>query len=388
MSAHNRSISRSLFLAPLAIGTLALSGCPQQEARKPAEAPAAPAPPAAAPADPPKSPTIDPARLAVFGKPLPASYDSTDNPPTDEKTALGRQLYYDKRLSKNQDLSCNSCHDLAKYGVDGAKFSSGHKKQLGGRNAPTVYNAAGHVAQFWDGRAKDVEEQAGGPMINPVEMALPDHKRAETVLQSIPGYVEAFKKAFPGDKQPVTIKNATAAIGAFERRLLTPSRFDKFLGGEVNALNDVEKAGLLKFLDVGCVACHSGTLLGGTAYQNKAVAKPGRSGSRGADQKRRRQVPVQSSVAAQCRKDGAVLPRRIGRQAGGRHQENGRSPAWSRSVRRGCAVDCRVFGQPDRRHPEGIHRRTPASAERQDHAQARPRVVSHRTPRSTASDGT
>ncbi|MFO0657467.1 MAG: cytochrome c peroxidase [Polyangia bacterium] len=170
--------------------------------------------------------------------------------------------------------SCNSCHDLAKYGVDGAKFSSGHKKQLGGRNAPTVYNAAGHVAQFWDGRAKDVEEQAGGPMINPVEMALPDHKRAETVLQSIPGYVEAFKKAFPGDKQPVTIKNATAAIGAFERRLLTPSRFDKFLGGEVNALNDVEKAGLLKFLDVGCVACHSGTLLGGTAYQKLGAVKP------------------------------------------------------------------------------------------------------------------
>lgn len=274
MSANFRSVSRSLTLASVALGTLALSGCPQQQPAKPAETTPSPAAPAQAPAAPPAAPTVDAARLAVFGKPLPASYDSTDNPPTEEKIALGRQLYYDKRLSKNQDVSCNSCHDLAKYGVDGAKFSSGHKKQLGGRNAPTVYMAAGHVAQFWDGRAKDVEEQAGGPMINPVEMALPDHKRAETVLQSIPGYVEAFKKAFPGDKQPVTIKNATAAIGAFERRLLTPSRFDKFLGGEVGALNDVEKAGLLKFLDTGCVACHSGTLLGGSAYQKLGAVKP------------------------------------------------------------------------------------------------------------------
>lgn len=111
-------------------------------------------------------------------------------------------------------------------------------------------------------------------MTNPVEMALPDPKRAETVLQSIPGYVEAFKKAFPADKQPVTIKNATAAIGAFERRLVTPSRFDKFLAGEVGALNDVEKAGLLKFLDTGCVACHSGTLLGGSTYQKVGAVKP------------------------------------------------------------------------------------------------------------------
>ncbi len=269
MLATVRSTTLSLTMGTLSLCAVSVTGCPQQEPPKPAE-------PAAAPvaAPPPAAPTIDPARLAVFGTPLPQHYDSKDNPPSDEKIALGRQLYYDKRLSKNQDLSCNSCHDLANYGVDGKKFSLGHKKQLGGRNSPSVYQAAGHIAQFWDGRAKDVEEQAGGPMTNPVEMALPDPKRAELVLQSIPGYVDAFKKAFPADKQPVTIKNATAAIGAFERRLVTPSRFDKFLAGEVGALNDVEKAGLLKFLDTGCVACHSGTLLGGSTYQKVGAVKP------------------------------------------------------------------------------------------------------------------
>lgn len=228
----------------------------------------------AAPAKDKERPNVDRARLSVFGSPLPANYDSKANPATPEKVALGRQLYYEKRLSKNHDLSCNSCHDLARYGVDGAKFSTGHKKQLGGRNSPSVYMAAGHIAQFWDGRAKDVEEQAGGPMVNPVEMALPDHKRAEAVLQSIAGYVETFARAFPGEKQPITIKNITAAIAAFERQLVTPSRFDKYLGGEEIALNDVEKAGLVKFLDTGCVACHSGTLLGGTGFQKLGAVKP------------------------------------------------------------------------------------------------------------------
>lgn len=271
MFGNHHSTTHALTLGTLVLCSVGLFGCPQQETAKPVvpSEPAAPAPAAA-----PASPTIDPARLAVFGTPLPQQYDSKDNPPTDEKIALGRQLYYEKRLSKNHEISCNSCHDLARYGVDGKKFSTGHKQQLGGRNSPSVYQAAGHVAQFWDGRAKDVEEQAGGPMINPVEMALPDHKRAEAVLLSIPGYVEAFKKAFPTDKQPITIKNATAAIGAFERRLVTPSRFDKFLGGETTALNDVEKAGLLKFLDTGCVACHSGTLLGGSSYQKVGSVKP------------------------------------------------------------------------------------------------------------------
>ena len=259
----------SLFLAALALG-----GCPEKDSAKQVEPPKPASEKLTTAEAVPASPVVSADRLAVFGKPLPPVFAAADNSLTPEKTALGRQLYYDKRLSKNQDLSCNSCHDLARYGADGQKFSTGHKKQLGGRNAPTVYMAAGHVAQFWDGRAKDVEEQAGGPMINPVEMALPDHKHAEAVIQSIPGYVEAFKKAFPDDKQPISIKNITAAIGAFERQLVTPSRFDRFVAGDVGALNDVEKAGLLKFMDTGCVACHSGALLGGTAYQKVGSVKP------------------------------------------------------------------------------------------------------------------
>lgn len=265
---------RTLVPVLAATGTLALvlvTGCPSENV---SQAPPPPAPAAApAPAGPPPS-EVDPARLAAFGKPLPKEFESKDNPLTEEKVSLGRMLYYDKRLSLGQDISCNTCHDLAKYGVDGLKTSSGHKKQFGTRNAQTVYNAAGHFVQFWDGRAAHVEEQAGGPMINPVEMAYPDHKVIEAILASIPQYLELFKKAFPGDKNPVTIKNATYAIGAFERRLVTPARFDKFLAGDMKALTDEEKIGFNKFLDSGCTACHMGNQLGGTMYQKLGLIKP------------------------------------------------------------------------------------------------------------------
>ena len=225
------------------------------------------------PATPPPT-VIDPARLAIFGQPLPASYDSKDNPITEEKVALGRMLYFEKRLSKNHDVSCNTCHDLAAYGIDGKTVSVGHKKQVGKRNSPTVYNAAGHFVQFWDGREPTIESQAGGPMINPVEMGQPDHKKVEATVASIPQYVDLFKKAFPADKAPVTIKNITAAIGAYERKLVTPGRFDKFLGGDKTALTDAEKAGLNKFMEVGCTTCHMGNLLGGTLYQKAGLIKP------------------------------------------------------------------------------------------------------------------
>lgn len=261
-----------------AAGTLMLalvSGCPSENVTQKSatsETPAAPTAPAA-PAGPPPS-EVDPARLVAFGKPLPKEFESKDNPVTDEKVALGRMLYYDTRLSVNQDISCNTCHDLASYGVDGKPVSTGHKKQLGSRNAQTVYNAAGHFVQFWDGRAAHVEEQAAGPMINPVEMAYPDHKKIEAVLLSIPQYVDLFKKAFPEDKAPVNIKNMTYAIGAFERRLVTPSRFDKFLAGDLKALTDEERIGFNKFLDSGCIACHMGNQLGGTMYQKLGLIKP------------------------------------------------------------------------------------------------------------------
>jgi cytochrome c peroxidase len=190
------------------------------------------------------------------------------------KVLLGQQLFHEARLSKNHDISCNSCHTLTKHGVDGEPTSLGHKGQRGGRNSPTVLNASGHLAQFWDGRAADVEAQAKGPVLNPVEMALPSAEAAVAVLRSMPEYVEAFKRAFPDAADPVTYDNFGAAVGAFERQLVTPSRFDKFLEGDNKALSAAEREGLDLFMSVGCTACHSGALLGGQMYQKVGLVKP------------------------------------------------------------------------------------------------------------------
>src|ERR1035437_907836 len=179
---------------------------------------------------------IDPSLLGMF-RPLPTTMDSEKNPSSEPKVNLGRMLYYDKRLSKNQDISCNTCHELDKYGVDHTPVSTGHKGQKGSRNSPTVYNAAAHLAQFWDGRAPDEEEQAKGPVLNPVEMAMPSGEEAVAVLKSMPGYVQAFQEAFPGEKDPVTFDNMARAIGVFERHLTTPSRWDDFLKGNKAALS-------------------------------------------------------------------------------------------------------------------------------------------------------
>ncbi len=210
-------------------------------------------------------------KLKVF-KPLPSAMDSTANPPTQAKVELGRMLYFENRLSKSQKFSCNSCHRLDRFGVDNEATSEGHKGQRGNRNSPTVFNAALHMAQFWDGRAADVEAQAKGPVLNPVEMAMPDEGTVVKTLKSMPEYVALFAKAFPGVKDPVTYDNMAKAIGAFERKLVTPSRWDKFLAGDKTALTEQEQAGLAKFLDAGCAGCHSGTLLGGSSYQKLGAA--------------------------------------------------------------------------------------------------------------------
>ncbi len=205
------------------------------------------------------------ADLAVFA-PLPAVVEVKDQPLTDAKIQLGRALYYETTLSKSHDVSCNSCHPLNGWGADGRRFSLGHDGTAGGRNAPTVYHAAGHLAQFWDGRAKDVEEQAKGPILNPVEMGMSDSAEVLKHLRGAPAYVAMFRAAFPKDKEPVTYNNVGNAIGAFERKLLTPSRWDKFLAGDEKALTDEEKQGLRTFLNTGCQACHSGTYVGGDRY--------------------------------------------------------------------------------------------------------------------------
>jgi cytochrome c peroxidase len=183
-------------------------------------------------------------------------------------------LYYDTRLSKSQKISCNSCHALTQYGVDNQPTSAGHKGQKGDRNSPTVYNAASHFVQFWDGRATDVEGQAKGPVLNPVEMAMASEKEVVAVMKSMPEYVEAFKKAFPNVKDPVTYDNLGNAIGAFERKLITPARWDKFLKGDQSALTSEEKAGFNTFAASGCQTCHAGALLGGNMFQKIGVVKP------------------------------------------------------------------------------------------------------------------
>ena len=164
---------------------------------------------------------IDPEYIANFS-PAPELMESKENPYSEEKAALGRMLYFETRLSKEKNISCNSCHPLDRYGVDGKVTSTGHRGQRGARNAPTVYFAAGHKLQFWDGRAKDVEEQAKGPMMNPVEMAMTDAAEVEKTLRSIPGYAPLFAKAFPGEVQPVTFDNAARAIGPLNENWLPP----------------------------------------------------------------------------------------------------------------------------------------------------------------------
>ncbi len=206
--------------------------------------------------------------------PLPAQFEKADNPITDAKVKLGRMLYFEQRLSKNHDVACSTCHPLDDFGMDGSRVSTGHLDQVGTRNSPSVYNAAGLVAQFWDGRSRDVEEQAGEPILNPVEMAMPDEARVVATLRTIPGYVEEFARAFPGEAEPLTYANLERAIGAFERLLVTPSRFDEYVGGKRDALSADEELGFRRFVELGCAACHNGPTVGGSTFEMLGLIEP------------------------------------------------------------------------------------------------------------------
>jgi cytochrome c peroxidase len=189
------------------------------------------------------------------------------------KVDLGRKLFFEPRLSRSQIISCNSCHNIGAGGVDAGSTSIGHGWQKGPRRAPSVLNAVFNASQFWDGRAEDLKAQAKGPVQAAVEMNNTP-EQVEKTLRSIPAYVEAFKKAFPSDANPVSFDNMAKAIEAFEATLITPSsRFDKFLAGDVNAINEQEKKGLRLFLDKGCAACHGGVNLGGNGYFKFGVAE-------------------------------------------------------------------------------------------------------------------
>jgi cytochrome c peroxidase len=206
--------------------------------------------------------------------PLPDAAPSSQNPITPEKVALGKKLYNDTRLSKAQDISCNSCHRLDTFGVDNEPTSPGHLGKRGGRNSPSSFNAALHIAQFWDGRAATVEEQALGPILNPIEMAMDSSEAVVARLKADPTTVKEFQAAFPADKEPVTYPNVGKAIGAFERTLITPSRFDDFLRGDAGALTEEEKKGGKLFVETGCATCHNGATIGGAMYQKLGLIKP------------------------------------------------------------------------------------------------------------------
>lgn len=189
---------------------------------------------------------------------------------------LGRTLFFDVRLSANNTQSCNSCHavDRGLGGVDNEPTSLGAFGKRGGRNSPTVLNAGFHTSQFWDGRAGDLAAQAKGPILNPVEMAMPSEQAVVDKLSQIPEYVQAFKGAFAGTEQPLTYDNIAEAIAAFERTLITRDRFDDFLKGADKALNAQELKGLETFVNVGCISCHNGPTLGGSSFQKLGLVNP------------------------------------------------------------------------------------------------------------------
>jgi cytochrome c peroxidase len=188
------------------------------------------------------------------------------------KVELGKKLYFDPRLSKSGFISCNSCHNLSRGGSDNLSTSIGDKWQQGPINSPTVLNSSLNLAQFWDGRAADLKEQAGGPIANPGEMAF-THTLAIDVLESIPAYVREFKLVFKQDR--IDIDQVTEVIAEFEKTLVTPnSRFDQWLLGKTDALTRDELAGYKLFNDSGCVACHNGPNLGGNSFQKMGVVEP------------------------------------------------------------------------------------------------------------------
>lgn len=215
----------------------------------------------------------DQAKL-LFG-PLPDKMPGSEQD-TPARIELGRKLYFDDRLSVNDSQSCNTCHriDENRGGVDNEKTSLGAHGERGSRNSPTTLNAGFHFAQFWDGREPHLQAQAKGPVLNPVEMAMPDAAVTVAKLQGIEDYRQLFAKAFPDAREPITYDSMAEAIAAFERTLITKDRFDDFLKGDAKALNAKELKGLETFMTIGCITCHMGPVIGGSTYQKVGLIHP------------------------------------------------------------------------------------------------------------------
>lgn len=212
-------------------------------------------------------------RAQSMFEPLPRSI--IDEAANRDLIVLGRKLYFEKQLSKDGSMSCNTCHDLANFGVDNLATSPSFDGSVfGDRNSPTVYNAALHFSQFWDGRDETVEDQALGPILNPVEMAMGSEEEVMERLREMEKYQKLFHKVFSDQDDPFQYKNIGTAIGAFERTLITSDRFDDYLRGDVFALSAKERKGLKTFMEVGCTTCHAGPLLGGDSFQKTGLVFP------------------------------------------------------------------------------------------------------------------
>lgn len=206
-----------------------------------------------------------------FFKELPLRADIATDPVIESRVKLGHLLFYDPRISKSGTTSCNSCHNLSSYGVDHLSAAQSPEGNPAGRNAPSVFNAALHNMYFWDGRALTMEEQPGKMVLNPDELSVPHLGFIISRLRSDSIYPSLFAAAFPDDKLPVSFTNLKKAIAAFEKTLLTPSKFDVFMSGNLTALNAEEKAGLAVFLDAGCAHCHNGVGVGGSSTQRFGI---------------------------------------------------------------------------------------------------------------------
>lgn len=293
---------------------------------------------------------------ALF-KPIPEQVTELRGQPiSEQQRELGKKLFFDPRLSRSHVLSCNTCHNVGTGGADNVPTSVGHGWQKGPRNSPTVFNAVFNAAQFWDGRAKDLGEQAKGPIQNSVEMHSTP-QLVEQTLGSIPEYVDAFRKAFPKAGKPVSFDNMALAIEAYEATLVTPdSPFDLYLKGDDKALDAQQKKGLKAFMDSGCSACHNGINLGGQAYfPFGLVKKPDASVLPSGDKGRFAVTKTQSDEyvfrAAPLRNVALTAPyfQRPGLGTQGRGGDHGQRPARQ------------AVGAGRR----GEHRRLPAQPERQ-----------------------
>ena len=195
---------------------------------------------------------------------------------TPEMVALGNALYFSNELSITRTQSCNTCHpiDGDRAGADNLPTSLGAHGKPGTRNSPTVLNSGYQMSQFWDGRAKDLVEQAKGPILNPAEMAMPDPVTVEKRVKEDPALSAAFAAAFPDAKGAITYDNVAIAIAAFERTLKSECRLDDFMRGDADALTAQEEKGLELFIGTGCIQCHNGPLIGGTTFQKFGKMNP------------------------------------------------------------------------------------------------------------------